>query len=246
MGTPGRLVTVPLLIALMAVAGRAEQAAQVEPNAIEALEKMGAYLRTLKIFQVDIATTTDEVLADGRRLQSRGVATILAQMPDHLRVSVDSDRHDRLWVYDGKELTLLARRANYYATVPARATISQLADVMNEKYDLQLPLEHLFRQGGRDAQDGAITSATFIGPSQIDGVTCGHYAFRQETRNWEIWIQSGDQPLLRKLVLTTLTDGARPRSVTTFSWNLAPAFKESAFTFVPPKNARKVALAGIK
>ena len=246
MGTPGRLVTVPLLVALMAVAGRAQQTTQVEPDAIEALKKMGIYLLTLKVFQVDAVTTTEQVLEDGRRLQFAGVTSILAQVPDRLRISVDSDRHDRLWVYDGKELTLLARRANYYATVPARTTIAQLADVMNEKYDLQLPLDDLFRQGGRHAQDGALTSATFIGPSQIDGVSCGHYAFTQEGRDWEVWIQFGDTPLPRKLVLTTLTDGARPRYVATFSWNLAPALNDAAFTFVPPKGARKVALAEIK
>lgn len=86
----------------------------------------------------------------------------------------------------------------------------------------------------------------FVGPSQIDGVTCGHYAFRQEGLDWQVWIQFGDYPLPRKLVLTTLTDEARPQYVATFNWNLAPAFNDAAFTFVPPKGAGKVLIAGIK
>jgi hypothetical protein len=165
-------------------------------------------------------------------------------MPDRLRISVTSDRHNRLWVYDGKTLTLLARGANYYATVPAPATIAQLADVLQDKHDLELPLEDLFRWGGPHSQDTVITSAMFIGPSQVDGVSCGHYAFRQDGLDWQVWIQFGDSPLPRKLVLTTLTDEARPQYTATYAWNLAPSFNDAAFAFVPPPGAGKVALAG--
>jgi hypothetical protein len=201
----------------------AQQATPVEPEAMAALKHMGAYLRSLKSFQVDAVTSTEQVLEDGQKVQFSGVTNILARMPDRLRISVDSDQHDRLWVYDGKQFTLLARRVNYYATVPAPPTIAQLADVMDETYGLQLPLEDLFRWGGPHSQDAAITSAMFIGPSQIGGVTCGHYAFRQQGLDWQVWIQFGDYPLPRKLVLTTLTDEARPQYVATFAWNLAPA-----------------------
>ena len=82
----------------------------------------------------------------------------------------------------------------------------------------------------------------FIGPSEIGGVTCGHYAFRQDGLDWQVWIQMGDYPLPRKLVLTTMTDEARPQYVATFTWNLAPSFNDAAFTFVPPKGAGRVVL----
>jgi hypothetical protein len=222
------------------------QSAQIEPQAMDALKKMGGYLRSLKAFQVDAVTSSEDVLEDGQKVQFDGVTSILARMPDRLRISVDSDRRDRLWVYDGKQFTMLARRVNYYATIPAPATIGQLADMMDEKYDMQLPLEDLFRWGGAQSQDAAITSAMFIGPSEIDGVTCGHYAFRQQGLDWQVWIQLGDYPLPRKLVLTTLTDEARPQYVATLTWNLAPSFNDAAFTFEPPKGAGKVPLAEAK
>jgi hypothetical protein len=246
MNTRGRFLTVLMLVASMTAAARAQQDRQIEPEAMAALKNMGVYLRTLKAFQVDAVTSTEQVLEDGQKVQFSGTTSILARMPDRLRISVDSDRFDRLWVYDGKEFSLLARRVNYYATVPAPPTIAQLADVMDEKYDLQLPLEDLFRWGGPQSQDAAITSAMFIGPSQVGGVSCGHYAFRQAGLDWQVWIQFGDSPLPRKLVLTTLTDDARPQYVATFAWNLAPAYNDAAFAFVPPKDAGKVVLAGVK
>ena len=232
-----------VLIMGAAVGISAQSKSQIEPEAMTALQKMGAYLRSLKVFQVQAVTSNEDVLEDGQKVQFAGATNILARMPDRFLISVDSDRLNRLWVYDGKQFTLLARRANYYATVPAPPTIGELADAMQEKYGLQLPLEDLFRWGGPKSQDAAITSAMFIGPSEIGGVSCGHYAFRQEGLDWQVWIQLGDFPLPRKLVLTTLTDEARPQYEATFDWNLAPSFNDAAFTFVPPKDAGKVVLA---
>jgi hypothetical protein len=242
------LLTV-LPIVLLGAGVRAQQAAKVDATAIDAeamaaLKKMGGYLRTLKAFQVEAVTSTEDVLEDGEKVQYGGVTTAVARIPDRLRVTVDSDRKSRLYVYDGKEFTMFARRVNYYATVPAPPTIAQLADMLDEKYGLEMPLEDLFRWGGPHSKDDAIKSAMFVGPSEIGGVTCGHYAFRQEGLDWQVWIQLGDYPLPRKLVLTTLTDEARPQYVATYTWNLAPSYNDEAFKFTPPSGAGRVVLAG--
>ncbi len=49
----------------------------VEPEAIAALKGMGAYLRTLKAFQVDAVTTDEDVLDDGQKVQYQGVTKTL-------------------------------------------------------------------------------------------------------------------------------------------------------------------------
>jgi hypothetical protein len=79
----------------------------------------------------------------------------------------------------------------------------------------------------------------------VGGVSCGHYAYRQEGLDWQVWIQLGDFPLPRRLVLTTMTDEARPQYTATYTWNLAPSFNDATFTFVPPPGAHKVVLAEI-
>jgi hypothetical protein len=66
-----------------------------------------------------------------------------------------------------------------YATVAAPATIGALADALDERYAIGLPLDDLFRWGAPHSKPQDITSAMFIGPSEVGGVTCGHYAFRQ-------------------------------------------------------------------
>ena len=77
-------------------------------------------------------------------------------------------------------------------------------------------------------------------------MTCEQYAFRQEGLDWQLWMQQGDYPLPRRLVITTLTDEARPQYSSVLTWNLAPSFNEEAFKFDPPKDAQKIVLAQAK
>ncbi len=215
----------------------------LEADAVAALHRMGAYLRTLKAFQVQAVTTTEDVLDDGQKIQFGGVVNLVAQMPDRLRAEVADDRSERLYLYDGKTFTLWARRINYYATIPAPPTIGQLADLLEDQYGMEVPLVDLFRWGAPGRNTTPLTGAMNVGPSQVGGVTCEHYAFRQDGLDWEIWIQQGDYPLPRKLVLTTLTDETRPQSTATYTWNLAPSVNDAAFVFDPPRGATRIVLS---
>jgi hypothetical protein len=215
----------------------------VEPGALAALNSMGTYLRTLKAFQVRAATTTEDVLDDGEKVQYAAVTDLLARMPDRVRAEVTSDLQHRMYFYDGKSFTLFGRLVGYYATVPAPPTVGELADRLDEEYDIEIPLVDLFRWGGPESSVAEIKSASDIGPSEVEGTTCEHYAFRQPGLDWQIWIQQGDYPLPRKLVLTTVTDEARPQSSTVYTWNLAPSFNDAAFVFDPPADAQKIVFA---
>jgi hypothetical protein len=201
----------------------------------------------MKAFQVKAVTSTDDVLDSGQKVQSESVVDLLAVKPNRLRIEVKSDVKHRLLLFDGKNFTIWAELVNYYATVPAPPTIGELADKLDEKYDIQMPLADLFMWGTpQSAEKKAITSAVDVGPSAVDGTTCEHYAFRQEGLDWQVWIQQGDYPLPRKLILTTLTDEARPQHSEVLTWNLAPSFNDAAFTFDPPKDAQKIVIAEAK
>ena len=111
---------------------------------------------------------------------------------------------------------------------------------------IDLPLVDLFMWGAPESTESQqITSAIDIGPGSVEGTTCEQYAFRQDGLDWQIWIQQGDYPLPRKLILTTTDDDARPRHSNVLTWNLAPSFNDAAFTFDPPKDAQRIAIAEI-
>jgi len=202
------LVGLAVLYAGTAAAADPRATADVEPEVIAALDKMGTYLRTLQAFQIESQTTLDEVLTDGQKIQYAGTVNLLIRRPDRLRAQIESDRQFRMFLYDGKSFTMWGPRVGCYATVPAPATLAELDDRLAERYGIELPLRDLFWWGSVKARTTDITSAIDVGPSQVGGVTCEHYALREDGADWQIWIQNGDYPLPRKLVITTTTDDA--------------------------------------
>jgi hypothetical protein len=224
----------------------AKQTSDIDSDAVDAVQKMGVYLRSLKSFQVIADATHDDVLEDGLIVQTNSKVDLLATAPNHLRIEVTDDDKHRLYLYDGKNFTVWARLVNYYATVPAPPTTVELFKKVEEKYDIQLPLIDLFKWGTHEEDITKIKTAIDIGPATVEGVTCEHYAFHQEDVDWQIWIQLGQFPLPRRLVITTLTDEARPQHSDTLTWNLAPSFNDEAFVFDPPPDAKRVILEGEK
>ena len=224
----------------------AEPPPVMDANAVSALDRMGTYLRTLKNFEVEADVTHEDVLQDGQKVQQVSHVQLVAARPNKFRAELTSDRKERLFIYDGKTFALFAPRQKFYSTIDAPATINELATLLEEKYDVDLPLVDLFRWGTNSAQVKALTAAKDLGPATIDGVTCQQYAFRQDGMDWQVWIQSGQFPLPRKLVLTTLSDDARPQHTAEYSWNLAPSFNDAAFVVQAPEGYNKIAMANAR
>ena len=238
------------VLALAAIAVRplfarltSSPARDLDPAAITALTRMGAYLDRLERFQVDAVISRDQVLGDGQKLQYDSRVSLLAARPNRLRIVVEGDRHERTLVFDGKTFTMWAPRLNLYAAVSAPATIGALADTLEVRYDVEMPLVDLFRWGHAEASIERLTSARAVGASEACDVPCSQYAFRQSGLDWQIWIQDGDKPLPRRVVLTTLADDTRPQHSATYTWNLTPVVADTEFAFSPPPEARRVGLS---
>ena len=219
---------------------------RVEAGALSALNSMGAYLQTLKTFEVKGRVMRQGVLDDGQTVSTSSNVTAVVRRPNGLHVELAGDRKQREYIYDGHTFTIFAPRQNVYAQVEAPSTISELSTMLESQYGIQLPLVDLFRWGSADSPTGSLTSAIDVGPAECDGGQCEQYAFRQEGRDWQVWIQQGDQPLPRKLVITTTTNASRPQSAATYEWNLSPAIGPTTFAFVAPSDAKKISLSEAK
>lgn len=215
---------------------------KVDPVAIAALVSMGAFVRAQPKFEVKTKSATDTVLADGQKVQQLQRGDIRVQRPDELRVEVISDRKHRQFFYDGKTFAIYGPKNGYYAKVPAPPTIAELVDVLQDKYDIEMPLVDLFRWGTEEAGIDQITAASIVGSETIDGVETDHYAFRQAGVDWQVWIERGSRPVPHRLVVTTLDDPARPEHTVDMTWNLDPSFEASTFAFVPPPNSHEIDL----
>ena len=219
----------------------------IEDGAIDAIKEMSNFLMTAKTLAITSQGSLDVVTNDGQRIQLDGTTNYKIRRPGFV-IDYNSDIKSRRFIYDGKSFTVYSPKLGYYASVAAPATNREVLDTIYNKFGIQLPLEDLFRWGDGSNADRiqALKSAYEVGSATIDGVETDHFAFREADVDWEVWIQKGDQPWPRKLVIVDRTDPARPTFTARLNWQFNPAFTDADFTFVPDANAKRIQMATYK
>lgn len=218
----------------------------VEPEAVNALQRMSAFLMSLNTMQLVSESTLDAVTNDGQRIQMDGLTTYKARRPNGFVIDYQSAMKPRQFYYDGKSFTVYSPKLGFYAQAPAPATNREVLDLIYQRYGIALPLEDLFRWGDNEERIAKLKSAYEVGPAIIGGIEANHYAFREETIDWELWTQKGDQPIPLKLVIVDRTDPARPAFTARLKWTLNPALSDADFAFVPGPDAKRIQLATYK
>lgn len=219
----------------------------IDPQAVEALKRMSAFLGTLSAFELKADGAFDLVLDDGQKLQFGEQSVFKVRTPNGFVIERTGDYKQRRFTYDGKQLTVYSPRLGFYAQTAAPPTIRETLSAVSDRYGIELPLTDLFRwsqpDGGRVDQ---LREAFYVGPATVDGALTDHYAFREPDVDWQIWIARGDAPVPRKVVIVDRTDDAAPQYAATLSWNLKPSFTPATFTFEPPKGATPIKLTALK
>lgn len=219
------------------------QASDRDPEAMQALDRMGEALRKRTAIEVRADITSEEVLTTGQKLQHGGSTHIVARTPNGFQVTIRTDRHQRDIYYDGRKLTLFAPSLGYYASFAAPSTIRETLQVAADKYGLEIPLADMFAWGLDPQLQTRITSAIRVGSDAVNGQNCAHYAMRQAQVDWQIWIREGSDPLPCKLVITSRADPAMPQHTAVYTWIDPKPMETSSFTFTPPAGAHEIVFA---
>jgi len=214
----------------------------IDAAAMQALDRMGAYLRTLETFSVRAEDRIDEVLDSGQKIQLSARIDLQVRRPDRLHADIETDRRSREIYFNGKAFTLVAPTLGYYTSVPAPATIGEMLSMIETKYDVSFPLVDLFHWGTDPDAAAAINSAIVLGTSKIGGNMTDHYAFRQEGVDWQIWIAQGEAPLPLRYVITTMDEPEQPQYSADLTWDTQAEPADSTFTFTPTDKHHPIAI----
>ncbi|MEW6250327.1 MAG: DUF2092 domain-containing protein [Planctomycetota bacterium] len=217
--------------------------AAIAPEADALLKKMGACLAGAKQFAFSACDMMDQFLSDGQRVQVSINHRFMVRRPNAVAAEAQGDLEHARYVYDGKNLTLVDRTENLYAVLVVPDTLDAMLDFVAAEFALTMPLSDLFFSDPYAAVRPRIRSAKYIGLHQVRGVKCHHLAIRQESVDWQIWVQAADPPVPRKLVITYKELPGQPQYLAFLDdWNLAAEAPDGAFTFTPPPGARKTEL----
>jgi hypothetical protein len=233
-----------LALAYPALAADPPAQPAIDPAALQALDRMGAALRSHMTFALTADVTNEDVLDSGQKLQYDGKLEVRAHRPDRFVISSASDTRTRNFYYDGKAVTVYSPKLAMYASFPAPPTIAATLTKANEDYGIELPLADLFSWGIDKSLVSRIQSGFFVRPEHIDGKVCNHYAFRQPQVDWQIWIADDASALPCKIVITGRDDPSMPQYSAVLRWSFPATIAETDFTFTPPAGTHRIAFAG--
>lgn len=211
----------------------AAEAETLDPAALAALDRMGAALRALERFSVVSEGTLESVYANGQKLHAPVRTTYLVEMPGRMAVDIETAKgHTRL-IYDGAAMTVVGLKARKYVHFPLTGTVAEVFERIEDDFGISLPLREMFLWGS-DLNDAEPPRAgVLVGESMVGGVKTDHYAFRQSAIDWQVWLDKGDKPLPRKLVVTRTDVPQQPQFTAQFTWDTAPRIASDAFAWTP-------------
>lgn len=212
----------------------------IQPGAVDAVKEMAEYMQGMDQFKLTAATKLDDILDNGQLIEIAGVTTVVAQLPDRLRVTIENDKQLRDFFYDGKTVTQYAPALGVYSVVDAPDTITKMLADVQEKYGVELPLADLFYWTAEDTPPVDIQIAYFAGETMILGNVCRHYAYRVPEADVQVWIQKEGAPLPCRIVITNIAEPARPQYGATLVWNEDTILAEGMFAFAPPPGVEEI------
>lgn len=239
------LLPLAFFTVVAAESAEAQSASEVDADAVAALDKMGAELRSHNVFVLKADVTNEDVLESGQKLQYAGTLEVQARKPDRFKFSAKSDLRERDIYYDGKAVTIHSPRLKYYASFDAPPTIRETVEKARADYDVELPLADLFTWGTDKSNASKLTSAFLVRPETIGGKTCNHYALRQSNVDWQIWIAADGPALPCKIVITKTSDPSQPQYSAVLNWSFPNSIDEKVFSFAAPSGAKKIVVAKV-
>jgi len=190
-------------------------------------------------FDSDIEVLTPEL----QKIQFTSSGQLKLNRPDKLRIRRTGGYADVELVYDGKTVSLYGNNAKAYVQADAPGNIDQLVDALQSKTGAAMPGTDLLLSNSFDVLTSDVVEGHHVGQGVVDGVECEHLAFRGHDTDWQIWIQTGPQPIPRKYVITSKTLAGAPQyTLRIKEWKTDPITDADAFAFKPPEGATKASL----
>ena len=238
-------LTVGLIIAgstaLGTRAAPAQSQTNIAPQAERILSAACQYLAETPYFSLTAEIWREHVTASGQKLQFSRTVNMEVKRPNRLHMEIASPHSQRGFWYDGKSLTILDRQPGLFSMAAMPGTLDAMIDKAHDDLGIDLPLVDLAVSDPYKNSTAKVLTGTYYGLSPVLGLDCHHLAFTQENVDWQIWIQDGPQPLIRKFVINHKNEEGAPEFTALITlWSLSERIADSDFVFEPPRGATRV------
>jgi hypothetical protein len=232
-------ITLALLTSCCCLSVQAQT--NIAPRAERVLRAATDYLAQAPHFTLTAEVWREHVNEAGEKLQFSRTVRLDVQRPNKLHAEIRSHFVDRGFWYDGKSLSILDRKQNLFSEAPLPATLDAALDTARDEFGIDLPLIDLAVSDPYTNATARVQTGRYYGITSVLGQDCHHLAFTQDNIDWQVWIEDGPHPLIRKFIITHKLEEGAPEVVALIrDWDFADRISESDFTFEPPRGATKV------
>jgi hypothetical protein len=222
----------------------AEEAQHVDAEAVALARRAGEFLRAAPRFRFVADTGYEAVQEDGSKLEFGGTRRYTVERPNRVRVETEArDGGRRFVLFDGKSFVQVDLDENAYARADLKEPrdIDFMIDLVRERLDTPMPLAELLRNDPRAAFEDSLEAAVVVGDERLRGVQCTHAAFRNPDTDLQVWIATGDRPLVRRIVITyRMLEGQPSFWANLDDWSFPPQLDAALFRFDPPEGTERV------
>src|SRR5271165_1134428 len=219
----------------------AAPASRLDQNALDQLKRMSVALGAAKAFTFQTNSTVEVPAKTGQFITLFATSEFALQRPNKLRVRVTGEVPNYDFFYNGQTVAAFAPNYNLFSVENAPGTIDAMLPVIEKETGIHFASAYVLFSDPYAVLTKDLISAVVVGSDTVQGDPCYHLAFRSPGVNWEIWIESGDRALPRRLVITYTDKMNFPRFLIEFShWNLHPWLNAGDFEFKKPAGAREI------
>lgn len=230
-----------LFIVLGPVRSQAELTESVDSKAFKILKRMNDYLLSQPVVGFRAIENEEEVFDDGQKVMFSKEIRFKMARPNKFHVQRNNGESELEMFYDSSSFTIFRKDLNFFATVPAPPTITEVFAKLDNKLNIQIVARDILRDDSYGFLLASISSGFVVGDALVHGVLCTHLAFRATDTDMQIWITKGKKALPMKYVITSRwITGAPQYAVTFFDWVVQDDIDNAVFVFNAPQDAKKI------
>lgn len=218
--------------------GTAFAAEADEDDARKILLGMAEFLGAQQTIQFTFDSDIEVVTPELEKIQFTSSGEALLSRPNHLKAHRVGGYADVEMYYDGKALSVYSKNLNGYATFEGEGNVDELIISLRSGLGVAMPGADLLISQPYDILMADVIEAKHIGRGVVDGLEAEHLAFRNFDTDWQLWVEVGDRPIPRKLVITSKTIAGAPQyTLRVKDFRTDVEVPADAFSFTPPAGA---------
>ena len=179
----------------------------LNPDADPILRRFSDWLRCLKNFRVDVIMTVESSIrgmAIPKMLDTTHALTV--ERPNKLALRLTEGKIGTTVVCDGKKICKYWGR-DEYSESDAPATLDDIVISCATENAIHIPeicgrrcIDVLICHDPYERLTKSVSQMEYLGTKRVDGVERHHIKLLRESYDCELWIEVGDDPLLRQFV----------------------------------------------